>query len=67
MDIDIIRSVCLGCGVCVGICPEGFELDENRIAVVKGAPPQSARGLAAEAAGRCPAGAIRMADGFNGR
>ena len=29
MDVKLDRNECIGCGVCVQICPEVFELDEE--------------------------------------
>ena len=33
--IVVVRSLCIGAGTCVVVSPDGFDLDEKDIAVVK--------------------------------
>lgn len=35
MKIKIDKEKCIGCGSCVAICPDFFELDENNKAIFK--------------------------------
>lgn len=35
MKIKIDQDTCIGCGSCVSVCPEVFELDENGKAFLK--------------------------------
>ena len=34
--ITIDKSLCTGCGLCVSLCPEAFEIGGDNIAKVKG-------------------------------
>ncbi|CAD6492241.1 MAG: 4Fe-4S single cluster domain of Ferredoxin I [Candidatus Argoarchaeum ethanivorans] len=51
--VQIDTNRCTGCGVCVKICPDGFEVKEKK-AVLK----NSGAGCIDEAAAACPVGAI---------
>ncbi len=51
VKIDVKK--CIGCGACVGVCPEGFELKDNK-AHLKNAKAS----CIAEAAAICPVQAI---------
>ncbi|MBN1781235.1 ferredoxin [bacterium] len=35
MKVNINRDACIGCGLCVSICPDIFEINEENIADVK--------------------------------
>ena len=52
------ESTCLGCGACLGIAPEAFEMDEKGLSKpIEGAElTDDVR----EAAGACPVGAISI-------
>lgn len=53
----LIEDSCVGCGSCVEICPEVFELD-GELAVVKRDADLSLDGKIIEAAEACPVDAI---------
>ena len=59
MDVKLNRNDCIGCGVCVQICPEVCELDEEagkaRMAR-QGGTPEAIR----EAVESCPVGCISV-------
>lgn len=60
-NIWIDRKACTGCNVCVEMCPEVFELDEDAIAVVcnpLGDTEESIR----EAIDACPESCIHARD-----
>ncbi|MDA8126593.1 MAG: ferredoxin [Deltaproteobacteria bacterium] len=57
MERVLIEDSCIGCGSCVEICPEVFEL-EGELAVVKGDAELSLDTKIIEAAESCPVEAI---------
>ena len=36
MKVTVDRDACIGCGLCAGICPEVFEMDEENICKHRG-------------------------------
>ncbi len=59
MKVSIDPELCNGCGPCVDICPEVFELNEEEIAVVKvDEVPAKLQEACREAADSCPTEAI---------
>jgi ferredoxin len=61
MKIIIDREVCTGCGVCVSICRDMFELDEESVAVVTKNPvPANLKTTVKEAAESCAVEAIHL-------
>lgn len=49
------KDICIGCGLCNGMHPEAFELDdEGKAALVEGAEAEAVE----DAAANCPVGAI---------
>lgn len=61
MKVRIDTDICAGFGICVGICPEVFELHEDGYAtvLVDEVPPEL-NDLVRRAAGQCPAQAIAL-------
>ncbi len=57
-EIKVDKEKCIGCGLCVSLCPEVFQLGEDGKAEVKN--PQRGCDIE-EAAESCPVGAIKMA------
>ena len=60
MKVTVDRDACIGCGLCAGICPEVFEMDEENIAKVIAQPDASTEASAKEAADSCPVSAISV-------
>ena len=59
MKACVDRDTCIGCAMCVEICPEVFELDGEEIAIVKIDPvPSEAEDTARQSAEECPVEAI---------
>lgn len=58
MKVAVDRDTCIGCGLCVDICPEVFEMDEDSIAIVIAQPDAGNEESAQEAADSCPVNAI---------
>ncbi|HOO62845.1 MAG TPA: ferredoxin [Synergistaceae bacterium] len=59
MTVSINTEECIGCGVCVQICPAVFELDESagKARVISDAPEED---CIKEAAESCPVGCISI-------
>ncbi len=54
-------ETCTGCGLCVDVCPEVFELNEESIAKVIADPvPPEAEDTCRDAAESCPVDAISI-------
>jgi ferredoxin len=58
MRVSLDRNECIGCGVCVQICPDVFSMDDDagvsKVINASGAP------CAKEAADSCPVGCIHV-------
>jgi ferredoxin len=63
MKVHVDSQVCAGFGVCVGICPEVFELhgDGYAIVTVSEVPPELEDAVR-QAVNQCPARAISLSD-----
>jgi len=63
MKVHVDANVCAGFGVCVGLCPEVFELHEDGYAIVlvDEVPPEFEDSVR-EAVNQCPARAISRSD-----
>lgn len=63
MKAKIIRDECIGCELCVSICSEVFQMDDEQIATVILDPvPTENEEDAKEAASSCPTEAIIIED-----
>lgn len=55
------KDTCIGCGICVGVCPDIFEMDVDDLAVAKEIEiPEDVLEAAKEAADQCPVAAITV-------
>jgi ferredoxin len=61
MKVHVDPELCCGCGPCVDVCPEAFELNEDGIAVVRmDDVPGELYDACMEAAEDCPTAAIAI-------
>jgi ferredoxin len=63
MKVHVNSQVCAGFGVCVGLCPEVFELHEHGYAIVRVSEvPPELEDTVRQAVSQCPASAISLSD-----
>lgn len=61
MKATVDKDLCLGCGICVEVCPEVFEMDDDSKAQAKVSPVSAeAEGSCRKAADQCPESAIKI-------
>jgi ferredoxin len=63
MKVHVDAHVCAGFGVCLGLCPEVFELHDDgyTIVPVSEVPPEHEEAVR-QAVSQCPSGAISLSD-----
>jgi ferredoxin len=63
MKVRVDPTVCAGFSVCLGLCPEVFELHEDGYAVVRVAEvPPKFEDIVRRAVDQCPSGAITISE-----
>ena len=63
MKVRVDAGVCAGFGVCLGLCPEVFELHDDGYAIVRvDEVPQELEDAVRKAASQCPSRAIALSD-----
>lgn len=61
MKAYVDKEACIGCELCVEICPEIFEMEDDGLAVAKDSEiPEDLLGDAQEAEESCPTDAITI-------
>jgi ferredoxin len=61
MKAIVDKDLCFGCGVCVDLCPEVFEMGDDDKAQAKVNPvPPDAEQSCRDAANQCPVEAIKI-------
>ena len=59
----VVEDTCIGCGLCVDLCPEVFEMvDEETVSVKVDEVPEDQADCARSAAEDCPVEAISIED-----
>lgn len=63
MKVRVDPSICAGFSVCLGLCPEVFELNDDGYAVVRvGEVPPEFEDAVRTAVSHCPSNAISISD-----
>ena len=60
MKVKVDKTKCLGCGLCVSICPLVFELKNNKSQIKEKANLEKSKECIKEAAENCPVQAIKI-------
>jgi len=58
MKIKIDKQKCLGCGVCINLCPEVFELKDGKSKIKEEVDLEKNKDCIKEAIDSCPVSAI---------
>lgn len=58
MKVYVDEGICIGCGLCTGICPEVFEMNDNGTATAYGEVTPDNEDAVREAMDSCPVTAI---------
>ena len=58
MKVTIDVDACIGCGLCVSVCPEVYKMEDDKAVVFVSAIPKGAEGACRKAAEDCPVTAI---------
>ena len=62
MKVTVDKDLCIGCGACVSICPDVFDLNNEGFAYVKNEDREISEGITEntkEAVDSCPTDAIK--------
>jgi ferredoxin len=63
MKVRVDKDVCAGFGVCLGLCPEVFELHEDGYSIVRVVEvPKELEDAVRAAVSQCPATAISISE-----
>lgn len=63
MKAWVDKDICIGCGVCVDVCPQIFFMDQEDKAEAKDIPvPAEVEESCQEAAEECPVSAIEITE-----
>jgi len=61
MKTTVDKSLCFGCGICVDVCPDVFEMNDDNTAQARpGSVPADAVDACRDAASQCPQAAIQI-------
>jgi len=60
MEAKVDKDLCTSCGLCVSVCPEVFEMEDDMANIKVNPVPQSAEDCCREAKDGCPVEAISV-------
>lgn len=60
MKARVDKDTCIGCGLCTGVAPEVFEMNDDGVAEAYAEFDESAKDAVDEAIDGCPVSAISM-------
>ncbi len=61
MKVQVDENMCEGTGICIEICPEVFDLNDDGLSSVKvDVVPEGLEDACQEAADKCPTNAIKV-------
>ena len=60
MKVEIIDDLCTGCGLCIDICADLFEMEESTVTAKVDVVPPDQENCCKEAAENCPTEAIKI-------
>jgi ferredoxin len=60
MHVSVDQHECLGCGICINLCPEVFALDDEKAVASTEPVPVGVQKPCREASDRCPVNAIKI-------
>lgn len=58
MKAKVDQDTCIGCALCVGICPEVFKMEDDKAVVYVAVIPKEVEDACKQAEGGCPVTAI---------
>lgn len=60
MKVKIDADTCVGCTLCENICPEVYQMKDNKATVIVDVVPKALEQLAKQGADDCPVSAITV-------
>lgn len=60
MKVDVNKDACVGCGMCVGMAGDVFEMQDGASVVKEGADLEANKDAINQAASACPVNAIEV-------
>jgi ferredoxin len=60
VKVKIDADTCIGCGLCVSICPEAYRMEEDKAVAAVPVVPKEAEDNCKKAAEDCPVTAIAV-------
>ena len=60
MKVKIDHDLCSGYGICADLCPEVFEMEDDKAKVIVDVVPEDAEEDCRDAADSCPEGCIEI-------